>query len=176
MWHSTWDSTNGWSRDFEMPGHETASNPALMDWDGNLHLVHRGGTEDTLWHSVWEKGKGWGPDYRMHGPRSLEGPSLAVYKGDMYVIHRGHGYGDQSLWWTKRDKAGNWTVDMKFPGHLSGAGPAAVVYRDPKNGTKDQLLVVHRGYGKRAAGTDAAEVEAFLTAEQAANAAQNQTP
>ncbi|MGW7250388.1 hypothetical protein [Streptomyces decoyicus] len=63
---------------------------------------------------------------------------------------------------------GNWTADARFPGHLSGAGPAAVVYRDPENGTKDQLLVVHRGWGKRAAGSDSAEVEAFLAAEQAA--------
>ncbi|MGW6846409.1 hypothetical protein [Streptomyces sp. NPDC054958] len=76
---------------------------------------------------------------------------------------------------SSRDKYGNWTPDKKFPNHLSGAGPAAVVYRDPKNGTKDQLLVVHRGWGNRAAGSDAAEVDAFIAAEEAANAAQNET-
>ncbi|MEV3933572.1 hypothetical protein [Streptomyces sp. NPDC049944] len=175
-WHRTWDSANGWSPDRQMPAHETVSNPALLDWDGKLHLVHRGGNDNSLWHAVWESGTGWSRDYKMNNTFSLEGPALAVYKGDMYVIHRGSGDNDQHLWWTKRNSAGSWTADTRFPGHLSGAGPAAVVYRDPKNGTKDQLLVVHRGWGKRAAGSDAAEAEAFIAAEQAANAAQNDTP
>ncbi|MFC9227560.1 hypothetical protein ACFTZI_01025 [Streptomyces decoyicus] len=43
-------------------------------------------------------------------------------------------------------------TEAAFPDHLSGAGPAAA-YRD-KNGTHDQLVVVHRGWGKRAAGSE----------------------
>ncbi|MCX4674147.1 hypothetical protein OG413_02245 [Streptomyces sp. NBC_01433] len=178
LWHSTWDSAAGWSSDQQMPSHQTASNPALVSWDGKLRLVHRGGNDTSLWHSVWEAGKGWGPDHQLNSTQSLEGPALAVFQNDLYVIHRGSGSSDQNLWWTKCNKAGSWTPDTKFSasGHLSGAGPAVVVYRDPKNGTRDQLLVVHRGWGNRAAGTDAAEVEAQLTAEQAANATQNDTP
>ncbi|MFE3907779.1 hypothetical protein ACFXPY_48210 [Streptomyces sp. NPDC059153] len=52
-----------------------------------------------------------------------------------------------------------------FPGHTSGAGPAVAAHQDP-HATHSQLLVVHRGYGARAAGTDAAKAEARIAAEE----------
>lgn len=53
------------------------------------------------------------------------------------------------------------------PGHSSGAGPAAVADRDGNAPAEDrQLFVVHRGYGNRAADTDAAAMEALIPAEE----------
>ncbi|MGX1849468.1 hypothetical protein OIU91_07515 [Streptomyces sp. NBC_01456] len=60
-----------------------------------------------------------------------------------------------------------WNEDAMFPGHTSGAGPAVIAYRDKKR-TQDQLMVVHRGYGKRAAGTDSDETHARIAAEEGA--------
>jgi hypothetical protein len=98
---------------------------------------------------------------------SLEGPGLAVFDSKLYCIDRGHGGNDQKLWWATYTTNGGWSTDKDFPAHSSGAGPAVIAYRD-KYGDKNQLLVVHRGYGNRAAGTDTAEDEARLAAEQRA--------
>lgn len=164
LWHATFDGTR-WSADTKLPGHATASNPALAEFGGKLHLVHRGsGNDTTLWHATFD-GTRWSADTRLPAHSSLEGPSLTVFDSKLYCVHRGHGNGDQDLWWTTYNGS-SWSADQRFPGHSSGAGPAAVVYRD-KNGTQDQLMVVHRGYGNRAAGTDAAEVEAQIAAEEA---------
>lgn len=157
--HATYNGTS-WTRDTRPGGHETASNPALAVYDNKLHLVHCGDKDDSLWHVIYDGS--WGPDRKFSGHFSLEGPALAVFRGELYCIHRGYGSGDQNLWWTKFRTGGVWTADQKFPGHLSGAGPAAA-YRDA-NAEHDQLVVVHRGWGKKAAGTDTAEDEARLTA------------
>ncbi|MFF7082126.1 hypothetical protein [Streptomyces lavendulae] len=165
LFHATYDGS-GWSTDRRLPAHETASNPALAEYDGKLHLLHRGGHDTHLWHSTYD-GSNWTGSGKLGAHQSLEGPALAVFGGELYCIHRGHGNGDQHLWWTKFRTGGRWAADQQFPDHWSGAGPAAVVYKD-KNGTHDQIMVVYRGWGKKAAGSDAAEVEARLAAEQAA--------
>ncbi|MES4889918.1 hypothetical protein [Streptomyces sp. NPDC096012] len=110
-----------------------------------------------------------GEDTDMGGEcaAGLEGPGLAVFDNKLFCIHRGHGSADQNLWWTTYQSGSPWTDDQQFPGHTSGAGPAVVVYRD-KNGTQNRLMVIHRGYGKRAAGTDSAEVQARIAAEEGA--------
>jgi hypothetical protein len=164
MWHATYDGTR-WSQDQQMPGHQTASNPALCSFHGQLHLVHRGGNDTSLWHATWDGANGWSPDRKFAAHQSLEGPALAVYRGELHCVHRGAGNGDQNLWGTKLAPGKAWTPDAKFPDHLSGAGPALAVYRDA-NGLADQLLCVHRGWGRKAAGVDTAEVEARIAAEQ----------
>ncbi|MER0428538.1 transposase [Streptomyces microflavus] len=165
LWHATYNGSS-WTGDSPLPGHETVSNPALAVYDNKLHLLHRGGNDTQLWHATYN-GSSWSDDRKLGSHESLEGPALAVYGGELYAIHRGYGSGDQSLWWTKYRTGGTWTPDEEFPGHESGAGPAAIVYRD-KNGTEDQLLVVHRGWSNnRAAGADTAEDEARIAAEQA---------
>ncbi|MFJ7248747.1 hypothetical protein ACIQWA_29545 [Kitasatospora sp. NPDC098652] len=85
--------------------------------------------------------------------------------GQLACVHRGHGSGDQNLYGTGFVTGRGWDTDQRFPGHLSGAGPALIVYRDV-NAEVDQLLCVHRGAGKKAAGTDTAEVEARIAAER----------
>jgi hypothetical protein len=47
-------------------------------------------------------------------------------------------------------RSGTGSRDTEFPAHASGAGPALIVYRDP-NGTEDQLMCVHRGFGSKSA-------------------------
>lgn len=168
LWHATFNGTS-WSTDRDLGGHESAANPALAVYGNKLHLVHRGGRDNRLWHATYS-GSSWSADSQIPNAESLEGPALAAFGGDLYCIHRGYGSGDQNLWWTKYRTS--WSADTKFPGHLSGAGPAAIAYKD-KNGTKDQLMVVHRGWGKnRAPGSDTAEVEAQLATELAAFEAQ----
>lgn len=170
LWHTTFTSSGGWTQDTPLPRHSTASNPALAVYGNTLHMVHRGSGNDTsLWHTTYTSAEGWGTDNKFRAHSSLEGPGLAVFDNRLYCVHRGHGNGDQNLWWTSyKPGSGPWTDDQKFPGHTSGAGPAVVVYRD-KNGTQDQLMVIHRGYGKRAAGTDSAEVQAQIAAEEDAS-------
>ncbi|MDK1472846.1 hypothetical protein QNO07_05275 [Streptomyces sp. 549] len=170
LWHTTFTSAGGWAQDTPLPGHSTASNPALAVYGSTLHMVHRGSGADTsLWHTTYTSAGGWGSDNKFRAHSSLEGPGLAVFDNRLYCVHRGHGNGDQNLWWTSyKPGSGPWTDDQKFPGHTSGAGPAVVVYRD-KNGTQDQLMVIHRGYGNRAAGTDSAEVQAQIAAEEDAS-------
>jgi hypothetical protein len=168
LWHTTFDSsTNRWSDDTPLPTHSTASNPAVAVYGGKLHLVHRGsGNDVNLWHATFDSSTNrWSGDTPLPAHSSLEGPALAVFGNQLYCIHRGHGSGDQNLWWSFYTSSG-WSTDTRFPGHTSGAGPSAVVYRD-KNGTQDQIMVVHRGYGNRSAGTDTAEVEARIAAEEA---------
>lgn len=165
MWHTTFNGTR-WSADTELRAHKTASNPALAVYDSKLHLVHRGtGNDVSLWHAMYD-GTRWSSDQSLPAHSSLEGPGLAVFDNKLYCVHRGHGSGDQNLWWTYYDGS-RWSTDTKFPGHTSGAGPAVIANRD-KNGTQDQLMVVHRGYGKRAAGTDSDEAQARIAAEEAA--------
>ncbi|MFJ8650687.1 hypothetical protein ACIRNI_31850 [Streptomyces sp. NPDC093546] len=163
-------SENGWNDDEKFSGHHSSSNPALAEFQGRLHLVHRGGThDDNLWAAVYDAQTGWSADTQMPHHRSLEGPGLAVFDGHLYCVHRGHGNGDQKLWWATYKSSSGWSADREFHGHLSGAGPAVIAYRDA-NAETDQLLVVHRGYGHRAAGTDAAEMEARIAAEELAAA------
>ncbi|MET9694712.1 hypothetical protein ABZY81_41015 [Streptomyces sp. NPDC006514] len=165
LYHATFDGSS-WSDDIQLRAHQTASNPALAEYDGKLHLLHRGGGDTYLYHAIFN-GSSWSDDVKLPRHQSLEGPTLAVLGGQLYCIHRGQGKDDQNLYWTKYPTNGGWSPDQKFPGHMSDAGPGAVVYKD-KNGTHDQIMVVHRGRGNRAAGTDTAEVEARLAAEQAA--------
>ncbi|MFI9809459.1 hypothetical protein ACIHEJ_34800 [Streptomyces sp. NPDC052301] len=168
LWHTTFDG-NRWSEDRRLPTHSTASNPALAVYGGKLHMVHRGSGNDTsLWHTTYTTSGGWTTDNRFRAHSSLEGPGLAVFDNKLFCVHRGHGSADQNLWWTTYQSGSPWTDDQQFPGHTSGAGPAVVVYRD-KNGTQNQLMVIHRGYGKRAAGTDSAEVQARIAAEEGAS-------
>ncbi|MFI8883761.1 hypothetical protein [Streptomyces sp. NPDC053813] len=175
VWHSVYNGS-AWTPDRQIPNCETAANPALAVWDGKLNLVHRGSSNDHLWHITYTTSAGWSRDHQLPGHRSLEGPALTVFNNELYCIHRGNGSGDQNLYWTKLRSGAAWTRDAQLPDHLSGAGPAAVVYRDPKNGTKDQLMVVHRGWGSRAAGSDAAEVEALLAAEHTTTSTTPDTP
>ncbi|MFD9593712.1 hypothetical protein ACFWA9_13275 [Kitasatospora sp. NPDC059973] len=163
LWWSTFDGTR-WSNDTPLGSHSTASNPALAVYGDKLHCLHRGGGSDTiLYHTTTVDGVNWSADTKLPAHNSLEGPGLTVYDNKLYCVHRGYGGGDQHLWWSYYNGS-SWSGDTKFPDHTSGAGPAVIAYRDP-NGTRDQLLVVHRGYGARAAGTDTAEDEARLAAE-----------
>ncbi|MEU3862489.1 hypothetical protein AB0F03_35025 [Streptomyces sp. NPDC028722] len=174
LWHATYTTSGGWSGDSPLPGHSTASNPALAVFGGNLHMVHRGSANDTgLWHATFD-GNRWSADQPLGAHSSLEGPGLAVFDAQLYMVHRGHGSGDQKLWWATYNGS-TWSTDQVFPAHSSGAGPAVITYRD-RNGDKNQLLVVHRGYGNRAAGTDAAEVEARIAEEERTAAPDTATP
>lgn len=162
LWWATFDGTR-WSADTPFPDHQTASNPALAVYGGRLHCIHRGGDDTSFYHTTTVNGSTWSWDVRLPAHHSLEGPGLTVYDDKLYCVHRGYGNGDQHLWWSHYNGS-TWSNDTKFPAHTSGAGPAVIAYQDA-NGTRDQLLVVHRGYGARAAGTDTAEDEARLAAE-----------
>ncbi|MGW0315147.1 hypothetical protein [Streptomyces flavidovirens] len=72
---------------------------------------------------------------------SAEGPALAAFNVHLYCVHRGGS--DGKLWWT-RYNGSTWGTDTSLPNRFSAQGPAIVVYRD-KNGTRDQLMCVHRG-------------------------------
>lgn len=94
-----------------------------------------------------------------HDPsRTDANPALAVFDNKLHCVQRGHGNGDQDLWYTTLNGS-TWSTDTRIPNHKSSAGPAAITYRD-KHGTANQLLVVHRGSGSRAAGADTIEAEA----------------
>ncbi|MFF1498172.1 hypothetical protein [Streptomyces sp. NPDC058304] len=157
-------ATPSWSADTKLPAHSSSHGPALAVYGNKLHLVHRGaGSDVALWHTTFN-GTSWSADTKLPAHSSLEGPGLAVFDNQLYCVHRGYGNADQQLWWTTYNGS-TWSSDQRFPAHSSAAGPAVIAYRD-KNGTQDQLMVVHRGYGNRAAGTDSAEIEAQIAAEE----------
>ncbi|QNE77789.1 hypothetical protein F0344_27200 [Streptomyces finlayi] len=163
LWHATYDGA-GWSKGTALPAHETSANPALTVYGGKLHLVHKSGNNTELWHAIYD-GASWSKDTRLPAHESLEGPALAVLDNKLYCLHRGYGGSDDQLWFSSYNGS-SWSTDQRLGDHRSGAGPAVVAYRD-KNGTENQLLVVHRGYGARAAGTDTAEMEARIAQEEA---------
>jgi hypothetical protein len=173
LWHTTWTPSTGWTRDVKL-NVGTSANPALAVYDGRLHCVYRGNNTTALQHISYSTSAGWGTERQLDAHHSLEGPGLAVFDSKLYCIHRGHGGNDQKLWWATYTTNGGWSTDKQFPAHSSGAGPAVIAYRD-KYGDKNQLLVVHRGYGNRAAGTDTAEDEARLAGEQRAWATETAT-
>ncbi|MCF3131708.1 hypothetical protein [Streptomyces olivochromogenes] len=165
LYHATYNGSS-WSPDTQLPGHMSAANPAMAEFGGKLHLVHRGSDNDArLWHATYD-GSSWSTDTALPAHHSLEGPALTVFDSKLYCVHRGYGGGDQNLYWATCSGT-SWSSDQLFPGHNSAAGPAAVAFRDPR-GTKNQLLVVHRGYGLQAAGTDTAAMEELTASEQAA--------
>ncbi|MFF7188878.1 hypothetical protein ACFZAR_27270 [Streptomyces sp. NPDC008222] len=60
------------------------------------------------------------------------------------------------MWWTVFEEGNGWSQDRELRKHANKAGPALIVYRD-KNGSHDQLMCVHRGFGKNSASHTAAE-------------------
>ncbi|MFJ3973347.1 hypothetical protein ACIPYR_35080 [Streptomyces parvus] len=161
LWHATFDGTR-WSTDTELP-HQSATEPALAVFAGKLHLVHRGGGNDVTLHHATFDGARWSGDAAMSA-LSLEGPGLAVFENKLYCVHRGYGNGDQDLLFHSYNGT-SWSPGQRLPNHRSGMGPAVIAYRD-KNGSQNQLMVLHRGAGIRAAGADTDEAEARYAAEQ----------
>ncbi|WP_372405456.1 hypothetical protein [Streptomyces luteireticuli] len=141
LWHTTFDGTD-WSADTKLPHHTSNSNPALAVFGGKLHCVHRGSSDTNLWHTTFD-GASWSSDTKLTQHLGMEGPGLAVFDNKLYCVHRGSE--DQHLWWAAYD-GGSWSSDQRLPGHASVSGPAVIAYRD-SNGTRDQLLVIHRGHG-----------------------------
>ncbi|MEU3048824.1 hypothetical protein ABZ705_20335 [Streptomyces sp. NPDC006984] len=165
LWHAIFDGAR-WTNGGEVGAH-SASDPALAVYGGKLHLVHRGGGNDVgLYHATYDGTRWSAPGNGRLNSSSLEGPGLAVFDNKLYCIHRGHGSGDQDLYCLSYNGT-SWVNGHRLPNHRSGTGPAAIAYRD-KNGSQNQLMVLHRGAGTRAAGADTAETEARYAAEQAA--------
>jgi hypothetical protein len=153
LWWFTFDGNN-WSLDQQIPrpgggaGPWSAGAPALAVYQDQLYCVHRGADSDqSLWWFTFD-GNNWGLDQQIpgvgsiYGPWSAAGPGLAVFQNKLYCLHRGEGP-DQYLWWFSFDGS-NWSQDTKNTGAASAYQPGIVVYRHP-NGTRDQLLCVHRG-------------------------------
>ncbi|MFF3981041.1 hypothetical protein [Streptomyces sp. NPDC001828] len=154
LWHLTYDGTR-WSPVTKLPAHRSEIQPALAVYNNRLHLVHRGaGNDVSLWHASYD-GTTWSQDRKFAAHTTVAPPALAVLGGELYCIHRGN-KNDTKLWWTKLREGSAWTADSWLPDHHCDSGPGAAVYRD-KNGTRDQLVVVHRGWGTRAADTDNTE-------------------
>ncbi|MFI5831378.1 sialidase family protein [Streptomyces sp. NPDC051578] len=165
-WTSTSNGTN-WTSPQAIPNHGTGANPALAVFNGKLYCVTRGTTDADLWWTTFN-GSTWTTPRKFPAHGSREGVGLAVFKGKLYCVHRGNT--DQSLWWTAFD-GNNWSADTRLPAHTSGASPAMAVYRD-QNGTRDQLMCVHRGFGERFVSQDG-EV---LTAEAPGDHSQDPAP
>ncbi|THA45666.1 hypothetical protein [Streptomyces sp. A1136] len=138
LWWRTFNGTS-WSGEDQLGG-RTNSNPALAVYNNNLYAVYKGHNTNRLYMTRFN-GSGWDGDNALPGHTSAEGPALAAFNGHLYCLHRGGS--DGKLWWA-RYNGSTWSTDTSLPGHYSAQGPAISVFRD-KNGTKDQLMCVHRG-------------------------------
>ncbi|MEU1628290.1 hypothetical protein ABZ746_23760 [Streptomyces sp. NPDC020096] len=135
----------GWSGDERFPAHASQYNPALADFGGKLHCVHRGGGVDaSLWQAVYNPDDGWDDDVAFPRHGTDAGPAVAVYRNKLYCVHKANQSGNAKLWWTvKSSPASQWEGDREFSRHSTSAGPALAVF-------KDNLYCVHRGGGSDA--------------------------
>ncbi|MFD8992244.1 sialidase family protein [Streptomyces goshikiensis] len=150
IWVTSTADGQSWTSPKAIPQHGTAASPALAVYKDKLYCVTRGGYDADLWWTASTDGNSWTSAAKFPAHGSREGVGLAVFQDKLYCLHRGHS--DQDLWWTAFDGT-RWSSDVRLPAHRSAGGPAVVVYRDP-NGTRDQLLVVHRGAGAKSAAFD----------------------
>ncbi|WNG60366.1 hypothetical protein F0U59_40895 [Archangium gephyra] len=143
LWWMTYDGRS-WSTYQKISDYVFSENgPALAKFDGKLHLVARGtGKDQNLWWMTYD-GYAWST-YRKISDYvfSADTPALAEFQGKLHLLSRGSGK-DQNLWWMTYD-GGSWSQYRKIDNVYSAYKPGLANYRDP-NGTRDQLLCVHRG-------------------------------
>ncbi|EQD86721.1 hypothetical protein A8924_7096 [Saccharopolyspora erythraea NRRL 2338] len=145
LWWSWLQGHGAWAPRREM-GFGSADGPALAVLNDVPYCVFRGTGDDTrlYWSKLNIEPVEWTAPAPLGNHFSATSPALAVLNGTLYCVHRGSS--DEKLWWTSFNGE-TWTPDQALPNHYSKATPALTAYRDPKHGTKDQLLCVHRGHG-----------------------------
>lgn len=139
LWYTTLKpTTSQWSANLKLGAHFSVAAPALAEYNGVLHCVHRGYTKDTALWMTTLNGTRWSTDVRIPGNASEAGPALAVYDNELYCVYRGGG-NDQYLWVTRYNGT-RWSTAVKISSTStrSATGPAVAVYRG-------ELYVVHRG-------------------------------
>jgi hypothetical protein len=141
-----WDSSNNtWGEESAFNDIESATGPALAQFNERLYCVYRGKDNDTsMYWMDYTSADGWSdgteedkypeelrpkkfPEHQTAGI-----PTLVEFKNKLYCFHRG-GSDNVHLWYCTLSSDGkSWTRDQKIEvdGALSAYGCAAAVFKD----------------------------------------------
>ena len=126
-----YDADHGWGKPSKISDSVTAKDVGACEFNDELHVVHRGGGNETiLWHTWFENGN-WAKKERISWDRDFEpfsGPALAVFRGALYCVVC---QTDDRMWWGRFD-GHRWEERGTF-GYRPmkrDAGPALAVYKD----------------------------------------------
>lgn len=149
------DDGRTWGDHKEFTDYTTADTPALVVYNNQLLLVHRGsGTNTRLYSMTSHDGISWSTDESLGDYWSNQGPALAVFKDKVYMVHRSDKNAGE-LWYSIYD-GNSWTPDTHIVGQSTGETPALACYTDPQCDPENyvdastatpQLICVHRGWG-----------------------------
>jgi hypothetical protein len=118
MWYGSMGTDGVFSSMFDIPGHESASQPSATVAFGQLFFTHRWGATSDLVYGTFD-GTTWSPVQHIYGGTNngpLQGLHSAIaYDGRLlHLVHRR--YNDSYLWWTTYDGC-NWATSE---GQLGG--------------------------------------------------------
>src|SRR6266545_106609 len=108
---------------------------ALASFNGELHMVHIGGSSNDIWHSWTSDGTNW-TQQKILGQKSKTAPALASFGGELHMVHLGDG--SNNLWHTWTNDGRNWTTNVRIPDQKSRATPALCEFNS-------QLHLAHIG-------------------------------
>ncbi|MFX0579915.1 M12 family metallopeptidase [Nocardia nepalensis] len=144
IWHS-WTSNGAlWTQGPRVPGRASGDTPALAAFsvDGQLHMVHRGHSNDLLFHSRSDDGRNWrDPVVILNTEEGSGTPALAEFNNELHLVHRGknsnelfHLFSADGLTWTRNPQG------SPIPRQWSRDTPALAAFS-----VDGQLHMVHRG-------------------------------
>lgn len=116
---------------FIVQNQSTQTTPSLALYLGQMHLLHLGGSSNTIWHSI-----NFAPNVAIPDQSSRATPAMAVYKGVLHMVHLGSG--SERLWHTTYSPNTGWTPNVQIPGQASSHYPALAA-------TPDGLHLVYKG-------------------------------
>lgn len=77
-----------WGARRYIDGHFSATGASLAVFEGKLHCVYRGHTNNSLWHMTLDRSSGsWSQARVISGTQADDVPSLAVHKGKLHCVY-----------------------------------------------------------------------------------------
>jgi len=140
IWHSQSNDLRNWTantriRDQQNQNQKSKASPALASFNGELHMVHIGGSSNDIWHSWTSDGTNW-TQQKILGQKSKTAPALASFGGELHMVHLGDS--SNNLWHTWTNDGRNWTTNVRIPDQKSRATPALCEFNS-------QLHLAHIG-------------------------------
>jgi len=123
-----------WVHDDPVGNQSSKSQPGVVAFRGQLHMVHLGDTANDLRHSILND-LGWTQDLRIPGQESKAAPALAAFNDQIHLVHLGNSSNDL---WHATYNGSEWSSDAQIPNQRSKATPALAAFAG-------KLHMVHLG-------------------------------
>ncbi|KAI1175167.1 hypothetical protein F4777DRAFT_598766 [Nemania sp. FL0916] len=124
IYYMKYDPDYGWGTVNQIPYTRTEFDVAACEYNGQLHVLHRGAGKDAaIWH-VRLSGDFWTPDALLDGMYTSAGPALATYQGLLYMVAVGT---DEELWWASYNGTA-WSAYQNLAGYGARYGAALAEY------------------------------------------------